>query len=71
MTPSAAFSKLKATGAFVEVVDGYHIQWYWHDLSNGFKCLASRNLDGNCAPTIYHAFHFDDKPIRPKQYFLR
>lgn len=69
MTPSDAFDRLRSTGAFVEAVSNCHVHWYWHELNNGFKCMASRNLDGTGAPTIHYAFHIDDKPLRQKLYF--
>lgn len=67
LSPMDAFSRLKKDGVFLETAD--NIQWYWHSVGGGFKCMASRNLNGNGAPTVYREFHVAEPPSLRKVYF--
>jgi len=67
LSPNEAFIRLNKDGAFVDKTNEVHIHWYWHALGNGYKCMASRNLDGNSYPTFFHEFHVNEAPILRKR----
>lgn len=60
--PNDAFLRLKKDGTFIDD----NVTWYWHQLVNGFKIMASRNLNFNIPPTLYHEFHIKDTLITLK-----
>ena len=64
MQLNQAFTKLRNTGPFVEAADSMDMLWYWHTLTNGFKIMACRSVDGIGAPTFYHEFFFNENPIK-------
>lgn len=66
MTLNEAFLRLKKDGAFT---DDTNTHYYWHMIGNGFRCMASRNLDGTTPPTIHREFHVDDMPLERKRNF--
>lgn len=71
LSPNDAFLRLKKEDQFLEETDRGNIHWYWHQMGNGFKAMARRDLNSSncCAPTIYFEFHINDTPITQKRRF--
>lgn len=69
LKPNDAFLRLNKDGPFDDQTGEVVVQWYWHQLGNGFQIMACRSIEGYSAPTLYREFYVSSTPIARKRYF--